>query len=72
VAKFRVPITRDVTVTTHIIVNAKSAGHAVEVAERYAQLSPEKLNWELDDCTGGMPYFAGDDDLDTVEEVTDD
>jgi hypothetical protein len=69
--KYLVPITRDVTVTAYITVEAESPVGAVCYALHEAHTSPEKLNWELDDCMGGEPYFAGDDDLDDVEEVTD-
>jgi hypothetical protein len=67
--KFRVPITRDVTVTAYITVEAESPTGAVCYALEYAR--DPNLNWELDDCEGGEPYFAGDDDLDAVEQVLD-
>lgn len=62
--KFSIPITRDVTVTAQVDVIAESPAQAVLLAEQLARAASGQLTWELDDCMGGEPYFAGD-----VEEI---
>lgn len=66
--KFTVPITRDTTETTMVDVEAATALEARDKALLEVQQYPERFEFTPDDCTGGEPYFAGDDDLESIEE----
>lgn len=69
--KYRIPITRDCTETTWVDVEAVDAKAARDAALEEASQSPEAFEWVADDCSGGQsePYFAGDDDLDAIEQA---
>ena len=68
--KFLVPITRDVTETATIEVNANSAHDARDIALFQVTRAPHDYQWEPDDGNvGSDPYFAGDDDLEAIEEI---
>ena len=64
---YQVIITRDVTMSTVIVVaDAKDEDDAEDLAlERYQELAASgKLSEELDDCNNGAPYITGCDELD--------
>lgn len=69
--KYLVPITRDCTETTNIDVEANSPEEARDKALEEANESPGNFDWTADECSGNQadPYFAGDDDLDAIEET---
>lgn len=60
---YRVPVTRDVTETAYITVEAETPEDAQRAALDHAQQSTAPVAYELDDCTGGEPYIADLDDL---------
>lgn len=65
--KYLVPITRDVTETTYVDVEASSPLEARELALSEVVDAPYNFDFILDDCSGGDPYFAGGDDLEAIE-----
>ena len=69
--RYNVPITRDCTETTIVDVEADSPEEARDKALAEAEASPEEFEWTADECSGNQaePYFAGDDDLDAIEEI---
>jgi hypothetical protein len=70
--KFLVPITRDITETTWVDVEAASALEARDKALDEVLADPYNFNFTVDDGQlGGEPYFAGDDDLESIEEEVD-
>ena len=69
--KFIVPITRDCTETTNVDVEAVNVEEAVDKALAEVEQSPQDFDFVLDDGSGAdAPYFAGDDDYESVEEQT--
>lgn len=68
-AKYRVLITRNITVSTHVVVEADNETSAVYRAEETVQRSPHIFAWEVDDGNSGAEiYFCGDPNC--VEEIT--
>lgn len=69
--KFNVPVTRECTQTTMVDVEAANVEEAVAKAVEEASSEHYNFEWTLDDNSGDSnePYFAGDDDYESVEEA---
>lgn len=61
-AKFIILITRDVTESTRVDVEAETQTEAIAKALREAREAPHEFDWTRDDCIGGEPYHAGGDE----------
>lgn len=61
-AKFNILITRDVTESTSVDVEADSLAEAIGKALHEARAAPHEFDWTRDDCMGGEPYHAGGDE----------
>ena len=53
---FRIIVTRDVTESCVVTVSAADRDEAGTKALEHVLHYPDKVDWELDDCTGGDPY----------------
>jgi hypothetical protein len=69
--KYLVPVTREATETTMVDVSARSRREAVDKAVAEASAKPWEFDWVADDNSGDQsdPYFAGDDDFESVEKI---
>lgn len=59
-------MTRNITESVDIIVEATGPFHAEEIAYSEARNNPN-LDWEVDDCSGGRPYCPDTDE--DIEEI---
>jgi hypothetical protein len=68
--KFLVPITRDITETTMVDVEAATALEARDKAFDEVTQFPQDFDFVVDDGNvGSDPYYAGDDDLEAIEQI---
>lgn len=58
-AAFTVIVTRDVTVSCVLTIDADTEEAAHEAALKMIADHPGQISWELDDCVGGDPYVTG-------------
>lgn len=59
-AKFNILITRDVTESTIVDVDAETYADAVAAALSEASRAAHEFDWTRDDCMGGEPYCTDD------------
>jgi hypothetical protein len=61
--KYAFTLTRDVTESVRVEINAKS----IEDAHEQALMNPPKAGWEMDDNTPQDPYLPDKEDYEEIE-----
>lgn len=69
--KFKIPVTKDVTMTGYVSVEKDTLHGAVTDALTRARAGDLDEPYQLDDCMGGDPYFADDFQSDESEFIVD-